>query len=356
VAAYLADNYQANAEDRNLRSGWDFLDEPTGFGIPNADFRPGQPVRDALWIGVTNTALSAAAGIVLATVAGVLVGVLRLSSSWIARQAATLYVEVLRNVPVLLIILFTSAGLATLPRITDARELGSLLVISNREVALLSPVVGDQLLTYLLLLVGAAGVGWLLWTWRTRVSDTTGEPHHRVLWAGGLVGLVGVVGYLLLDGPITWSRPEVVGTSVSGGIAMHIPYLALTLALALYHASHIAEIVRGSIQAVPYGQTEAATAIGLSSFARLRYVILPQAFRIAVPPTINQYLSLTKNTSLGIAVAYSDVSALGFQLIGGSRAPALGLILILAAIYLVFSLSTSLVMNVVNRRLQLVER
>lgn len=356
IATYLIDNYQANVSDRNIRSGWGFLDEPTGFGIPDTDFRPGQPVRDALRVGIRNTALSAVVGIVISTVLGVLIGVLRLSSSWVARKTATLYVEVLRNVPALLIILFASAGLATLPRITDARSVGSLAVISNREVAVLSPVAGDSLLTYAGLLVVALIAGWVVWTWRTRLSDRTGEPHHRVVWAGGLVGVVAVVGYLLLDGPVTTSRPEVVGTSVSGGLSMSIRYLALTLALGLYHASHIAEIVRGSIQAVPYGQTEAATAIGLSSFARLRYVLLPQAFRIAVPPTINQYLSLTKNTSLGIAVAYSDVSALGFQLIGGSRAPALGLILILMAIYLAFSLTTSVLMNLVNRRLQLVER
>lgn len=356
IAVYLRDNYQANVEDRNVRSGWDFLDEPTGFGIPNSDFRPGQPVRDALWLGVRNTATSAVAGIALATVLGVLIGVLRLSASWVARKAATLYVEVLRNVPVLLIILFTSAWLATLPRITDARTLGSLAVISNREVAFPSPVAGDSLPAYAVALAVALVAAGAVWVWRTRVSDATGQPHHRVLWAGGLVAAVAVVAYLVLDGPVTLSRPEVAGSSVAGGISLNIPFLALTLALAMYHASHIAEIVRGSIQAVPYGQTEAATAIGLSSFARLRYVVLPQAFRIAVPPTINQYLSLTKNTSLGIAVAYSDVSALSFQLIGGSRAPALGLILVLMAIYLAFSLTTSLAMNIVNRRLQLVER
>jgi general L-amino acid transport system permease protein len=356
IAIYLRDNYQANIEDRNLRTGWGFLDEPTGFNIPYADFRAGQPVRDALWVGVRNTAISAAAGIVIATIVGVLIGVLRLSTSWVARKAATLYVEVVRNVPVLLIILFTSSWLATLPRIADARRLGDFAVISNRQISIMSPVAGDTLLAYGILLAASVVAARWVWAWRTRVSDATGEPHHRVLWAGGLVAVVGVVGYLVLDGPITWSRPVLTGNTVVGGISMNIPYVALTAALALYHASHIAEIVRGSIQAVPHGQTEAATAIGLSNFARLRYVILPQAFRIAVPPTLNQYLSLTKNTSLGIAVAYAEVSALGFQLIGGSRAAALQTILILMVIYLAFSLTTSLVMNLFNRRLQLVER
>ena len=133
-------------------------------------------------------------------------------------------------------------------------------------------------------------------------------------------------------------------------------YVALTGALGVYHGSHIAEIVRGSIQAVPHGQSEAATAVGLSDFQRMRYVVLPQALRIAVPPTINQHLSLAKNTSLGIAVAYSDVSSLGFRLIGSSRAPAVQMIALLMAVYLIISLTTSLLLNLFNRRVQLVER
>lgn len=275
-ALYLQDNYQANTRHRRNQGGWGFLDEPAGFGIAHTDFRPGQPVRDALWVGVRNTIASAAVGIVLATVLGVTIGVLRLSRSWVARKAATLYVEVLRNVPVLLIILFTGAWLRTLPRTEAAWSLGDLVEISNREFVL---------------------------------------------------------------GPWT----------------LNIPYVALTAALALYHGSHIAEIVRGSIQAVPKGQTEAATAIGLSDLQRLRHVVLPQAFRVGLPPTISQYLSLTKNTSLGIAVAYSDVASLGFRLIG-ARSPALQTIVVLMVIYLIFSLTTSLVFNAVNRRVQLVER
>ena len=355
VAAYLSDNYQANVRDRNLRTGWGFLDEPTGFNIAFSDFRSGQPVRDALWVGVKNTAVSAVVGILLATVLGVLVGVLRLSGSWVARKAATLYVEVLRNVPVLLIILFTAAGLQTLPRIDEARSLGSVAAISNRGISVVSPVAGDNLAAYTVLLAVGLAAALAVAAWRTRISDASGAPHHRVLWAGGLFLVVAVVGYVALGGPVTLSRPEVGGRAIAGGASLNIPYVALTGALGLYHGSHIAEIVRGSILAVPHGQVEAAMAVGLSDFQRLRFVILPQAFRIAVPPTINQYLSLTKNTSLGIAVAYSDVAGLAFRLTG-ARAPALQMFAIVMAIYLVFSLTTSLVLNVFNRRVQLVER
>jgi general L-amino acid transport system permease protein len=262
---------------------------------------------------------------------------------------------VLRNVPVLLIILFSGAALQTLPRIDQARSIGDVAAISNRGINVASPVAGDDFAMFGAVLVVAFGAALVVAAWRTRVFDATGAPHHRVLWGGGLFLLLAIVGYIALGGPVSLSRPEVGARSVVGGASLNIPYVALTGALALYHGSHIAEIVRGSIQAVPRGQTEAATAIGLNEFQRLRFVVLPQAFRIAVPPTINQHLSLTKNTSLGIAVAYSDVSSLSLRMIG-ARAPALQLIVILMAIYLVFSLTTSLLLNLFNRRVQLVER
>jgi general L-amino acid transport system permease protein len=357
LAAYLADNYSANISERNARSGWGFLDEPTGFNIAFApDFSSGQPVKDALWVGIVNTAKAAAVGIVLATIIGVVVGVLRLSNSWVARKASTVYVEVVRNVPVLLVILFLAAGLQTLPRIENARSVGDVFVISNRAIAVMSPVAGDNLGLYLILLAVGVVLAVAVAAWRTRRSAATGAPERRYVWSGGTLLAVAIGGYYALGSPITWSHPEVEGRGIAGGAALNMPYVAITLALAIYHGSHIAEIVRGSVQAVPHGQTEAATAIGLSEVQRLRFVILPQAFRIAVPPTINQDLSLVKNTSLGIAVAYSDVAALAFRLIGSSRAPALQMIAVLMAIYLMFSLVISFLMNIVNRRLQVVER
>jgi general L-amino acid transport system permease protein len=363
IAVYLNDNYRANIRDQGVRTGWSFLEEPTGFGIAHSDFRPAQPVSDALWVGIRNTALAAVVGIVIANLVGLFVGVVRLSSSWVARKAATLYVEVLRNVPVLLIIIFAGAGLQTLPRIDDARIFGidqigrldNLMVISNRQVSVLSPVTSSRFWAYVALLAVALVAAIVVGRWRTRVSAATGAPDDRALWGGGLLLAVAIGGYFALAGPITWSRPELDGRAVVGGATLNIPYVAVTVALGLYHASHIAEIVRGSIQAVPHGQNEAATAIGLKDLQRLRFVILPQALRIAVPPTINQCLSLTKNTSLGIAVAYSDITALAFRMIG-ARAPALQMVIILMVVYLAFSLVTSLLLNIVNRRFQLVER
>ena len=357
IVLYLRDNYLNNIEDRRISTSWDYLDQPTEFNIAFSDFRATQPVKDAILVGVKNTFLAAIVGIVLATVLGIVIGVLRLSSNWLVRKAATFYVETLRNIPVLLIILFTNAVVATLPRIQDAFDLGGILMVSNRSSAVASPVIEDNFGVYVALLAVAVLVAAAVAVWRTRVANATGAPHHRMLWAGGIVVVVAVAGYAALGGPITLSRPELAesGRRIVGGAGMGSPYFALVVALGAYTASHIAEIVRGSILSVPKGQTEASTALGLGDLHRLRYVVLPQALRVAIPPTINQHLSLTKNTSLGLAIAYAEITLITQQLIA-SRSPALQSVVLLMGVYLVFSLSTSVLLNVVNRRFQLVER
>jgi general L-amino acid transport system permease protein len=198
-------------------------------------------------------------------------------------------------------------------------------------------------------------VGTVVWLWRTRVFKETGHAHHRLLWALGVFAVISVGGYALLGGPYDLSRPRVndARLGVDGGFSMLGSYFALTVALVIYTASHVAEIVRGSIQAVPKGQTEASEALALSSFQRLRFVVLPQAARIAIPPTINQYLNLTKNTSLAAAIAFPEITRVTTTYIGNAN-PAPQAILILMAVYLGFSLTISIVVNIANRRSQLV--
>ncbi|MXY78284.1 MAG: ABC transporter permease subunit [Chloroflexi bacterium] len=201
--------------------------------------------------------------------------------------------------------------------------------------------------------VAAAGV----WIWRSRRHVRTGEPHHRVLWSLGLLVVVALVAFVALGGPYDWSWParSENGRRLISGFGTSAAYLSLTLALALYTASHIAEVVRASILAVPKGQSEAAGALALSPFQRYRHVILPQGLRIAVPPTINQYLNLVKNTSLGTVVGYADVTNLTRTSIGNAN-PAPQSIAVLMGVYLVFSLTISLLLNIYNRTVQLQER
>jgi general L-amino acid transport system permease protein len=353
---FLYGNLLDNLRSQGIRTDFGYLEQPAGFQIAGSDFRASQDVAAALRVGVLNTASIAVVGILLATVLGVVVGVARLSGNWLVRRAAGLYVEALRNLPpvVVIVFLFTAVFLR-LPRIEEPARIGGLLIASNRTISLAAPARGDRAGAYLAVLVLAVAVGVALWVWRTRRWTATGEPHHRVAWAVAPVVVAAVAGYVALGGPVVLDRPEVVGRQLAGGVAMSANYAALLTALVVYTASYIAEIVRGSIQAVPRGQTEAATALALTSFQRLRYVVLPQAFRIAVPPTANQYLNLTKNSSLGLFIAFPEVTTVTFIAIGNGN-PAPQSIVLLMAMYLAFSLFIATFTNVFNRRLQLVGR
>lgn len=350
---YLATNLVVNLRASGIPTGFSFLDQPTGFSIRDTSLRPAQPIRDALMAGVANTLRVAVLGIALATLVGLVVGVARLSSNWLVRRAASLYVEAIRNVPPLLVIVFFYlAVMLRLPGITDAAEWLDAVVLSNRRVGVLWGDAGPGAGTFVAVLAGAFLVAVLVGLWRTRVFDETGQPHHRILWGGGVLVVVGAVAYVAIGQPITLSQPVVDGRSITGGTTLGLEYAALLVGLVVYTASHVAEIVRGSIQAVPRGQTEAANAIALSGFQRLRHVVLPQAARIMVPPLGNQYLNLTKNSSLAAAVGYPELTQVTKTVIGNGH-PAVQSVAVLMLVYLVLSLVLSLLTNLVNRRLSL---
>jgi general L-amino acid transport system permease protein len=352
LVAYLYDNLQAN----DVELDFSFLDQQAGIRIAYSDLAPSDTVRDAILTGLRNTISVALVGIVLTLILGTLVGIARLSGNWVVRRIAGVYVEALRNIPPLLVIVFVNAAaLATLPPIDEAHELGGFMVLSVSEFGIVSLANGGDAALYLevllLAVLGAVAVG----AWRRRVEAHTGTPARTWLWSGGLLAAVAVVGYVVLDAPIVLSHPEVVGLGIEGGIRQGLPFMAVLVGLVLYTSSHVAEIVRGSILAVPRGQTEAAGAIGLSHAQRLRHVVLPQAFRVATPPIINQCLNLTKNTSLGVAVAFAETMGVTSTIIGNGE-PAIPAILVAMGLYLVLSLAISLVANVANHRLRLVER
>jgi general L-amino acid transport system permease protein len=354
--AYLWDNLTANQRALGIDSSFDFLDQQAGFAIAYSDFDPSDTVLAAILTGLRNTVTVAAVGIVLTLVIGTLVGIARLSSNWVVARVAGTFVEVLRNVPPLLVIIFVnSAALASLPPIDDATDVGGVLLLSVRQIGVLVPRGDGYGGVYLALLAAAVVGAVLLARWRRAREEATGVRARRWAWALGLVAVVAVGGWFALDGPVVLSRPEVVGRGVEGGTVMGLPFVSVLVGLTLYTSSHVAEIVRGSILAVPRGQNEAATAIGLTNSQRLRYVVLPQAFRIALPPMINQFLNLTKNTSLGVAVAYSEALYVTNTVIGNGD-PAIQSMLLVMSLYLVLSLAISLVANLANHRLRLVER
>ena len=348
----LLENLTTNLRVQGIRTDFDYLQQPAGFAIADADFRPSQSIWDAIQVGAVNTIKVSLLGILLATVLGVFVGVARLSTNWLVRRSAAIYVETLRNIPVLVIILFWwLAVLLQLPAIRRAVDL-DVIVISNR--GLVGPGLEETAALTGFLVVAAFGVAAAaaVVVWRTRVNDRTGQPHHRALWGAGVLLAFLIVGFFVFDRPVGVSLPERGELATTGGFRLSPEYAALLIGLALYTASHIAEIVRGSILAVSRGQTEAANAVGLSGFQRLRFVVLPQAFRISVPPMANQYLNLVKNSSLGVAIAFPEVTRIT-RIAIGQQAPAPQSILVLMGVYLFFSLVIALVMNLINRRLTL---
>jgi general L-amino acid transport system permease protein len=353
IVLWLYGNYTENAERQNIPTNLDFLDNPSAFEITGNELSQNAPVRDALVQGFLNTLRISVAGIAFATVLGTMIGIGRLSRNWLVRKMATAYVEGVRNVPLPLFVVFgfLAVVLGILPAIQDAWEPLGVMVISNRGLA--GPwFTGSGWVLVLLLLVGVV-VWWAVARWRRSVFDRTGTPPRSGLWGGGAFLLVLLVGWVAFGFDIT--MPEIDGRQTVGGIRIDPSFFAIFFALVIYTASHIAEIVRGSIQAVPRGQGEAADALALSGFQRMWYVVLPQAFRIAIPPIGNQYLNLIKNSSLGAGIGYYDIT-LVTQTTVGNGSPAVPAFAITLTVYVSISLVTSLFVNIANRRFALVER
>ncbi len=349
-------NLTNNLRAAGLPTDFDFLTQPLGVDIPGSDISPSAPIWRGLLNAVKNTLALVVVGIPLLTVIGVLVGVARLSTNWLVAKAAGLYVEIVRNLPPLLIIFFVfNVAILQFPVLQESLNIADLLLVNNRYIAMVGFTAQPNFGPFLAIMAVALIVAAVVWWWRTRRSERTGVHHHRFLWSLGVFSIISLIGFFALGGPIGLSRPVLDGRALEGGYTGLAAYWAVLAALVLYTASHVAEIVRGSILAVPRGQSEAANAIALSSFQRLRYVVLPQAMRVAIPPIISQYLNFTKNTSLAIAIGYAEMTRITFQLIGNGQ-PAPQMIALLMGGYLVFSLIISLVANLVNRRMQLVTR
>ncbi|MGA7270706.1 MAG: ABC transporter permease subunit [Acidimicrobiia bacterium] len=354
ILFWLIGNYRRNTAASGVPTGFDFLSNPTSFDIPGADFSPNSPVSSAYLVGIRNTISISAVGIVFATIIGILVGVGRLSGNWLVRKLSAVYVEAIRNVPLLVIMTFSVLAivLQTFPRIQQSWSVFGWLIVSNRGPGV--PWYENTTGVALTILVGVGVVAWwLVARWRQSIADRTGAVSHAGLYGLAVFVVILVAGWLVLGVGVTLPRVE--GRQLAGGMRVDPSFFAVLLALVIYTASHIAEIVRGSIQSVPRGQGEAATALALSPFQRMWRVVLPQAMRTAIPPLGNQYLNLIKNSSLGAAFSYFDLTNVTQISVGNGSAavPAFTLALVF---YLVLSLITSAVVNVANRHFRLVER
>jgi general L-amino acid transport system permease protein len=350
VAREVFLNLEFGVRQQGVDLSFDFLRQRAGFGIAEGiDYRPSESFLAAFWVAVVNTIRVALVGIVLATVLGVVMGVARLSSNWLVRKVAQVYVEVIRNTPVLVQIIFWwAAVILALPVLAGGYSLGGVLYVSNRGTALpwfhLQPGAGF----WGMFLVAGVVAAVLVWRWRTRVNERTGEAPRRVLWAVGTFVVVAVAGFFLTGTPVAGDAPTVERFGYRGGFQLSPEYTALVLGLAIYTGAFIAEIIRGSIQAVAKGQKEAAEALGLRPGQQLRLVVLPQALRIAIPPLNNQYLNLTKNSSLALAIGYPEIVQVSSTIIN-QAGRATQMLLLMMGTYLAITLLISAAMNALNR-------
>ena len=350
VAREVFLNLESAVRRQGIDLSFDFLEQRAGFGIKEGiDYSPNESFLKAFWVGVVNTIAVASVGLVLATLLGLVIGVARLSTNWLVRRIAQAYVEVIRNVPVLVQIIFWYVAVVlALPVIGGGLSLWDVAFLSNRGTAV--PWVRAE--------PGAGAFGWLLlaglvaavaaWRWRTRVNERAGAPPRRFATAALVFLAAAAVGFLVTGAPLSIDVPVVERFGYEGGIQVSPEYTALLLGLVIYTAAFIAEIIRGSIQAVSKGQKEAAEALGLSPAQQLRLVVLPQALRIAIPPLNSQYLNLTKNSSLAVAIGYPDIISVS-STITNQAGRATQMILLVMATYLILSLVISAVMNGVNR-------
>jgi general L-amino acid transport system permease protein len=350
VAREMFLNLEFGVQRQGIDLSFDFLQQRAGFEIKEGiDYSPNQSFFKAFRVGVVNTIAVASVGIVLATVLGLVIGVARLSPNWLLRRMAQAYVELIRNIPVLVQIIFWYVAVVlALPVIGGGLSVWGVAYLSNRGAAIpwvrAEPGAGAF---GLVVLVGVAAAA-VAWRWRLRVHERTGAPPRRFPVAAAVFGAIAVIGYAATGGPLSIEVPQVDRFGYEGGFQASPEYTALLLGLVIYTAAFIAEIIRGSIQAVPRGQKEAAEALGLAPGQQLRLVVLPQALRIAIPPLNSQYLNLTKNSSLGVAIGFPEIVSVS-STITNQAGRATQMLLLVIVTYLTLSLLISAAMNGLNR-------
>jgi general L-amino acid transport system permease protein len=351
-------NAKANLEARKIASGFGFLDNTAGFSINQSliPYDESHTYGRVFVVGLLNTLLVAAIGIVLATILGFLIGIARLSPNWLVARLAGSYVELIRNLPLLFQILFWYlAVLGTLPGPRQSISIFGEVFLNNRGIIVPAPVAGEGA-GYV---AAALALGLLatitLGIWSKRRQYRTGR-HFPLLWTGLTLIIVLPLIVLVATGfPIGFEKPVLRGFNFVGGIRLFPEFVALLLALATYTAAFIAEIVRAGLLAVPRGQSEAAFALGLRRRSALRLIVIPQALRLIVPPLTNQYLNLTKNSSLAVAVGYPDLFAVFAGTTLNQTGQAIEIIAITMAVYLAISLLTSALMNWYNAHIRVAE-
>jgi len=348
-----------NMQERGIHTGFGFLGQPAGFGIIFSliPYDETMSYGRTFLVGLLNTLLVSGIGIVLATIVGFIAGIARLSKNWLVSRIAAAYIEIFRNIPLLLQIFFWYfAVLRALPSPRQSMHLGDSVFLNNRGLYVPAPVSqpGMGLVWIALLIAIVAVIAVRFWARRRQLR--TGQPFHT-FWVG-LAIVVGMplVTFLATGRPISFDLPRLQGFNFSGGMGLIPEFVALLAALTIYTGTFIAETVRAGILSVRHGQTEAALSLGLPQGLVLRLVVIPQAMRVIIPPLTSQYLNLTKNSSLATAIGYPDLVAVFMGTTLNQTGKAVEIVAMTMAVYLAISLAISFVMNMYNRAVALKER
>jgi len=366
-AVWLVNNARLNLEALGKPLSYGFLSQPSGYDINQhlIDYNSQSTHGRAAIVGLLNTLLVALLGCTFATIVGVTIGVLRLSKNWLVSKLMTVYIETFRNVPVLLWIVFSMAiFIEVFPAPRDFRGANpaasmsawDTIAMTNRGLYLPKPIFGDgSLMVGIIFLLSLVAI-WFFGRWAHKRQEETGQilPSFWIKLAIFILPALAV--QYLMGQPITFGIPELKGFNFTGGLHLRNSLIALTLALTIYTGAFIAEAVRAGIMAISDGQTEAAAALGMRSNRIMQLVVLPQALRVIIPPLISQYLNLTKNSSLAIAVGYMDITGTLGGITLNQTGREMESVLLMMLIYLVISLSISTVMNIYNNSVALKER
>lgn len=356
---YIGVNTVANIEQRGIQTGFDFLNGTAGFGIDQSPiaYTEENTHGRVFVVGLLNTLIIASAGIVFATILGLIIGILRLSRNWLIAKLARAYIDFFRNIPLLLQILFWyNVVLRSMPSPKQSYAFFDMFYINNRGLYFPLP---DYNITFFMIFGGffvAMIATIVLNSWANKRKEQTGQDFVVVPWGLAMFVLFPIIGYFVGGANLNFSFPELMGFNFKGGKTLSPEFLALTFALTIYTATFIAEAVRSGIEAVSHGQKEAATSLGLSNYQSLKLVVLPQAIRIAIPPIINQYLNLTKNSSLATAVGYPEIVTVFAGTSLNQVGQAIEIISITMLVYLCISLVVSAVLNWFNHKMKIKER
>jgi general L-amino acid transport system permease protein len=357
AVGWLWSNALHNLSVRRISTGFAFLGREAGMPIADSwiAYSPKDPYLRAFIVGIVNTLRVAVIGIVLATVLGTLIGIAKLSANWLLSRLAAVYVEVLRDIPLLLQLLFWYVLMQGLPAARSAWKPVDGVYLSNRGLVLPSVPIGEANLW--VIAAALLGVMALYGLRRRLIASQLADGRPRRVWPWALLLVVGLPALVswVLGASWTITIPELRGFNFVGGLILAPEYFALLIALVTYTSAFIAEIVRSGIQAVDKGQWDAAMALGLGRGFMLRHIVLPQALRVIIPPMTSQYLNLTKNSSLAVAIGYQDIVSIANTTLNqtGQAIEAIALIML---VFLTISLGISLFMNWYNARIALVER